>query len=105
VSASNANVRAYTVTPSDGSTVVVIVNGEASTGVNATVDIGAAVSSATAVYLRGPSLTATTGVTLGDAPVNPDGTWNPKAPYTLAHSGNTVTIPVPAASAALITVR
>jgi hypothetical protein len=73
--------------------------------VNATVDVGAAVSSATAVYLRGPSLTATSGVTLGEAPVNPDGSWSPKAPYTLSHSGNTVTVPVPAASAVLITVR
>jgi hypothetical protein len=105
VSASGSNLRAYTVTPADGSTVVVIVNGEASKGVNATVDVGAAVSSATAVYLRGPSLTSTTGVTLGEAPVNPDGTWSPKAPYTLTHSGNTVTVPVPAASAVLITVR
>ena len=39
--------------PADGSTAVVLVNGEASTGVNATVDIGAPVSSATAIYLRG----------------------------------------------------
>ena len=64
-----------------------IVNGEASKGVNATVDLGAAVSSATAVYLAGPSLTATSGVTLGEAPVNPDGTWSPKAPYTLSSFG------------------
>jgi len=104
-SAGSANLRAYTVTPADGSTVVVIVNGEASTGVNATVDIGAAVSSATAVYLRGASLTATTGITLGETPVNPDGTWTPKAPFTLSHSGNTLTVPVPAASAVLITAR
>jgi hypothetical protein len=104
-SAGSANVRAYTVTPADGSTVVVVVNGEASTGVNATVDIGAALSSATAVYLRGSSLTATTGVTLGGSPVNPDGTWTPKAAYTLSHSGNTVTVPIPAASAVVITAR
>jgi len=104
-SAGSANLRAYTVTPADGSTVVVLVNGEASTGVNATVDIGAAVSSATAVYLRGASLTATTGITLGETPVNPDGTWTPKAPFTLSHAGNTLTVPVPAASAVLITAR
>lgn len=105
VSASSANVRAYTVTPADGSTVVAIVNAEASTGVNATIDIGSAVSTATAIYLRGSSLTATSGVTLGEAPVTPSGTWTPKAPYTLTHAGNIVTVPVPAASAVLITVR
>ncbi len=103
--AGSANVRAYTVVPADGTTVVVIVNGEASTGVNASLDIGAAVSSATALYLRGPSLTSTTGVTLGEAPVAPDGTWTPKTPYTLAHAGTTITVPVPAASAVLITAR
>ena len=105
VSAGGSNLRAYTVTPADGSTVVVLVNGEASTGVNATVDVGAAVSSATAIYLRGPSLTSTTGVTLGEATVTATGTWAPKAPYTLSHTGNTLTVPVPAASAVLITVR
>jgi len=105
VSAGGANLRAYTITPADGSTVIVMVNGEASKGVNATVDLGSPVSSATAVYLRGPSLTGTTGVTLGDAPVTADGMWTPKAPYTLSAAGNTVTAPVPAASAVLITVR
>jgi hypothetical protein len=104
-SAGGANVRAYTVTPADGSTVVVIVNSEAGTGVNATVDVGAAVSNATATYLRGPSLTATTGITLGEAAVTTSGTWTPKAPYTLSHVGNTVTVPVPAASAVFVTVR
>ena len=47
----------------------------------------------------------TSGVTLGEAPVTADGTWTPKAPYTPSYSGNTVTVPVPAASAVLLTVR
>ena len=68
--------------PQNGSTVVVIVNSEASKGVNATVDLGAAVSSATAVYLRGPSLTATSGVTLGEALVDPTAPRAPRAPFT-----------------------
>lgn len=104
-SAGSSNLHAYTVSRSDGATVVVLVNGEASTGVNATVDVEAAVSSATAVYLRGPSLTATSGVTLAQTPVNPDGNWSPQAPYTLSHTGNTLTVPVPAASAVMITVN
>src|SRR5207247_290802 len=44
--AANTKLRAYTVTPAGGSTAVVLVNSEASTGVNATVDIGTKVSSA-----------------------------------------------------------
>jgi hypothetical protein len=98
-----ANIHAYTVTPADGSTAVVLINMEAATGVNATVNIGAPVTSASAIYLRGASLTATTGVTLADAPVTPEGAWSPKAPYTLSSTGNTLTVPVPAAAAVLIT--
>jgi hypothetical protein len=103
--AGSAKLRAYAVTPADGSTQVVLVNFEASSGVNATVDIGSAVTSASAVYLRGGSLTATTGVTLGEAPVTAAGAWTPKPAYTPAHSGNTLTVPVPAASAVLLTAR
>ncbi|MES1173036.1 MAG: glycosyl hydrolase family 79 C-terminal domain-containing protein [Myxococcales bacterium] len=97
--------RAYAVTPEDGSTSIVLVNSEASTGVDATVDIGSPVTTASAIYLRGSSLTATTGVTLGEAPVTPAGDWSPKSPYTLNHTGNTLTVPVPFASAVLITVH
>ena len=53
----------------------------------------------------GASLTATSGVTLGEAPVNPDGTWTPEGALHAAHTGNTVTVPVPAASAVMITAR
>ena len=101
--AGSTKLRAYAITPADGSTAVVLVNSEASTGVNATVDIGAPVTSASAIYLRGASLTATTGVTLAEAPVTPAGAWSPKAPYSLSHTGNTVTVPVPFASAVLVT--
>jgi len=52
--------------------------------------------------LRGGALDATTGITLGQAAVTAAGTWSPQAPYTLPATGNTVTLPVPAASAVLI---
>jgi hypothetical protein len=103
--AGNTKLRAYAVTPADGVTKVILVNFEATTGVNATVDLGAAAASASAIYLRGTSLTSTTGVTLADAPVTATGTWAPKPPYTLARSGTTLTVPVPAASAVLITAQ
>ena len=97
--------RAYAVVSGDGTTSVVLVNSEASTGVNATVDVGAAISSASAMYLRGPSLTSTTGVTFGEAPVTAAGAWMPKPVYTLGHAGTTLTVPVPAAAAVLISIR
>ena len=97
--------RAYAVQLADGGTSIVVVNCDASKGLDATVDVGATVTSASALYLRGGSLSATRGITLGEAPVNPDGRWSPQPAYTLAHAGTTLTVPVPAASAVLITAR
>jgi hypothetical protein len=101
-SGSSVALRAYAVSPGDGTTRVVLVNSESSTGVNATVDIGTAITSSSAMYLRGPSLTSTSGITFGEAAVSAAGAWTPKPQYTLAHAGTTVTVPVPAASAVLI---
>jgi len=98
-------VRAYAIAGANGETSVVVVNSDASNGVNATVNVGAAVTSGAAIYLRGGSLTATSGITLGQGAVTSDGTWSPAAPYTLAVTGTTLAVPVPAASAVLITAR
>jgi hypothetical protein len=104
-SGSSVALRAYAVASSDGTTSVMLVNSEASKGVNATVDVGSAIASASAMYLRGPSLTSTTGVTFGEAAVSAAGVWTPKPDYTLTHTGTTLTVPVPAASAVLISSR
>jgi hypothetical protein len=103
--AGNLNFRAYTITPADGSTRVVLVNSDATNGINAAVDMGAPVAGATAIYLRGTSLTAATGTTLAGAPVTSQGAWNPNPAYTLPVTGNVVNVPVPAASAVLIDAR
>jgi hypothetical protein len=93
---------AYSVAQSDGSTNIVLNNKDATNDIQATVDVGTTVSSAEAVYLQGPSLTATSGVTLAGAGVSPVGAWTPNAPYALPVSGSMITVLVPAASAALV---
>jgi hypothetical protein len=96
---------AYAIQRQDGSTSVILDNKDTTMGVRATVDIGAAVKSATALYLQGPSptsLMATSGITLGGAEISPTGAWTAKPPYALESSGNTVTVLVPPASAALV---
>jgi hypothetical protein len=96
------NFSAYTITPADGSTNVVLVNKDATNGANVSINVGAAVTRATAVYLQAPSLTSTTGVTFAGSGVSPSGVWSPNAPYTLPTSGNTVTIVVPPAMAVVV---
>jgi hypothetical protein len=92
----------------DGSISVVLNNRNASSAVNATVDLGSAVSSASAIYLQGTpagSLTAAAGnVTLAGAQVSVAGDWPRNAPYIQTVSENTVSVYVPAASAALVRV-
>ena len=103
MNAGTTKLMAYAITPADGTTAIVLVNSDATTGVNATVDVGTAIASCSAIYLRGASLMATTGVTLAEAAVTPDGSWSPKPPYTPAHMGTTCTVPLPASSAVLVT--
>ena len=108
VSTSAQYFTAWAIKAADGSTSVVLNNRNASSGISATVDLGAAVSSASAIYLQGTpagNLTAAAGnVTLAGAQVSVAGDWPRNAPDIQTVSGNTVSVYVPAASAALVRV-
>lgn len=97
-----ANFTAYTVAAADGSTSVLLVNKDATSAVNASVDIGVVPRAANALFLRGPSLGAQSGITLGDASVSADGVWTPRAPRALPVQGSVISVAVPPISAALI---
>ncbi|MFL5306152.1 MAG: hypothetical protein ACJ8F1_13120 [Polyangia bacterium] len=105
VTSSNSNFTAYAVKGS-GFKSVVLVNRNATQGVTATVNVGAPVTSASAIYLQGTpagSLSAGAGqVTLAGSTVTTDGVWNRGAPFTQATSGNTATVYVPPVTAALV---
>jgi hypothetical protein len=107
VTTSAQNFTAWAI-KANGFTSVVLNNRDASSAVSATVNLGAAVSSASAIYLQGTpagSLTAAAGnVTLAGAQVSVAGDWPRNAPYIQTISGNNVSVYVPAASAALVRV-
>ena len=92
----------------DGWISVMLDNKSATNAVSATVDLGTPVASASAIYLQGTpagSLTAAEGnVTVGNATVSNAGVWSSTGTYTQTTSGNTVSVYVPAASAALVRV-
>jgi hypothetical protein len=104
-SAGGLNFSTYAVASSDGSTSVVLVNKDTAKGVMASVNVGAPVASASAIYLMAPSLDATTGVTLAGAAIAPTGAWNPNPPYAISAMGSVVEVLVPPASAALVHAR
>jgi hypothetical protein len=103
--AANLNFTAYSVSLADGSTNIVLVNKDATNGVNASVDTGLPVSAATGTFLFAPSLGAKTGITFAGSEISAAGAWTAKAPYTLTTSGRLVNLVVPPASAVVVHAR
>ncbi len=103
--AANA-LSAYAIAENDGSTAVVLVNKDAAQAIVAAVDFGRAVpnASASVVELRGPSLTATDGVTLAGQPIGKDGSWNATLP-TVQVNGTIGKVGLAPASAVLVRTR
>jgi len=112
VSADSLNVTAYAVNSSSGLSLV-IVNKDPTQNlqVAVTLPIGQTYTASSATLLAmtqlstgatAPDLSATSGVTIQGAAVNPDGTFSPNPAYTLPLSGSQLTCYVAALSAALI---
>jgi hypothetical protein len=99
------NFTAYAVSQADGSTNVVLVNKDETTAVETTLTMGADVTAASAQRLLSPSLLALSGTTLGGADVSVDGAWTAGTPEALVVAGKTVTVNLPAASAAIVHVK
>jgi hypothetical protein len=105
------NVTAYAVKASSGALNLVIVNKDSTQNLQLTAQLPQAANSATLLEMTqlssgatGPSLSATSGVTIQGASIGVNGSFSPGAPYTLSSSGNQVTCYVPALSAVLIQV-
>jgi hypothetical protein len=107
VTTSNPNFTAYALRSTEF-TSLVLDNKNATTGVNTTVNLGATVTSASAIYLLGTpagSLSASaTSITLAGAQVTTDAVWNRQPPFIQTTSPQAVSVYVPPASAALVRV-
>jgi hypothetical protein len=109
ISAGSLNVTAYAVKTASGALNLIIVNKDLTQNLQLTTQLPGGASSATLLAMtqltsgsRAPDLSATSGVTIPGASVNPDGTFSPAAAYTLEPSGSQVTCYVPALSAVLV---
>jgi hypothetical protein len=105
VKVTSVNFTAYAVGQSDGSTNVVLVNKDNTDGVATDIAIGKSATAAYAVFLEGPSVLATTGVTFAGAAISQSGQWNPSPAWTVPITDQAISIVVPPASAVLIHVR
>ncbi|GGH08070.1 glycosyl hydrolase family 79 C-terminal domain-containing protein [Silvibacterium dinghuense] len=95
-------VSAYGLRGEDGAVKVVLFN-KSTDAVEIDLDLGRKSSGLNALYLTGPSLAATDGMTLGGAAVSGDGGWEPSAPEVLPVRGRRAVLTLPAASAILVT--
>ncbi len=102
------NITAYAVKTANGLNIVVV-NKDSAQNLQLTIQLPQSASSATLLQMTqltsgstGPSLSATSGVTIQGASVGTDGSFTPAAAYTLSASGMQLTCYVPYLSAVLI---
>lgn len=109
LSAGGLNVTAYAVAAASGELSLIVVNKDTAQNLQLHVNLPSPVSSATLLEMTqlssgagGPSLSATSGVTIQGSPVNFDGGFSPGAAYRLTTNDSQLTCYVPALSAVLI---
>lgn len=103
------NITAYAVKTSSGGLNIIVVNKDSAQNLQLTVQLPQTASSATLLEMTqltsgasGPSLSATSGVTIQGASVGANGSFAPGAAYVLSASGTELTCYVPYLSAVLI---
>ena len=109
LSAGGINATAYAVKGPGKAVNLIVVNKDATQNLQLTISMPQSVSSATLMAMtqlssgaQGPSLSATSGVTIQDATIDPNGEFSPSAPYNLSQDGSQMSCYVPALSAVLI---
>jgi hypothetical protein len=101
--AGNINMKAYAVLSEDKRLSVTLINKEASRDVEVSIAGTQAFAGASLLRLAAPSLESKRGVTLGGSVVAADGQWTARGGEQLATRRGECVIPVPAASAAVVT--
>lgn len=109
VSSNGLNVTAFAVKTSSGGLNLIVNNKDLSNSLSLSIQLPQPASSATLLEMTqlssgaaGPSLTATSGITIQGAAVGVDGAFSPGAAYTLSPSAAQLSCYVPALSAVLI---
>ena len=102
VTANGVNLTAYGALDSDGTLRIAVINKDLAQNAAVTIAPGAGYTAAVAMTLAAPSDDATTGISLGGAPVAADGTWLPAQLETGAVTAGVYGATVPAASAVLV---
>jgi hypothetical protein len=111
LSVNGVNATAYAVKDSSGALNLVIVNKDENQNLQLSVSLPQKAASASLISMTqnangvtGPSLSATSGVTIQDATISTSGSFSPAASYSLSAGSSQVSCYVPALSAVLVKV-
>lgn len=102
INSSNVALSAYAVKGVNGSTFVILNNKDKTQTFDVTMIFPTAFTQGKAILLTGPSLTSTSGITLGGAAIATNGSWSPTVKIPVVLSGDKGTISIPPGSAELI---
>ena len=102
VSTTSVNLTAYGALDDDGTLRVIVINKDMTQDAAVSIAPGAGYTTALAMRLAAPAVDSTTGVTLGGASVQVDGSWLPAQLENISSSGGAFLTTVPAASAVLL---
>jgi hypothetical protein len=104
LSAGSVDATAYAVRAATGGLNLVVVNKDTLQNLILTIETNQTIQTATLQTMRGPSLAATSGVTIQGATVNKDGSFAPASADTLTPAGTRTTCFIPALTAALVSI-
>jgi hypothetical protein len=102
--AGRVEATAYALRTASGGLSVMIVNKDPIQNLIITIQTNQVIQTASQITMTGPSLAATSGVTIQGATVTKDGSFTPTNPDTLTPAGTHVTCYIAALSAALISI-
>jgi hypothetical protein len=97
------NITAHAVVGNDGSLKLIVINKDQSKSVQVQINTTRSYSQATAVRLAAPSVSATTGITLGGTPISFNRAWSPSTGEQVSVSGANSQITLSTGSATIIT--
>jgi hypothetical protein len=104
LSAGSVDATAYAVRTATGGLNLMVVNKDTLQNLILTIDTNQNIQTATLQTMMGPSLAATSGVTIQGATVNKDGSFAPASADTLTPAGTQTTCFIPSLTAALISI-
>jgi hypothetical protein len=103
--AGDRNIKAYATQAVRDRTVLTLINKESSEAMVVIDATSASFRSGSLIRLSGPSLHSKSGVTLGGAGVSHDGLWKPTQVEEVSGNRGKLQVRLPAASAAVVTLR